>query len=99
MNADEIRSAVLATISAIAPEVDVQSIRPDRPLRQQIDLDSIDWLNVVSGLCERLGVEIPEPTTRASPRSIRSSATLHRPRRRRTARLRMTWQNCRRRAM
>lgn len=60
MNADEIRSAVLATISAIAPEVDVQSIRPDRPLRQQIDLDSIDWLNVVSGLCERLGVEIPE---------------------------------------
>lgn len=60
MEPDEIRSAVLATIASIAPEADVQRIRPDRPLRQQIDLDSIDWLNVVAGLCERLCVEIPE---------------------------------------
>lgn len=41
MKPDEIRSAVLATIASIAPEADVQRIGPDRPLRPQIDLDSI----------------------------------------------------------
>lgn len=60
MEPEQIRRAVLATIASIAPEADAQGILPDRPLREQIDLDSIDWLNVVAGLCERLCVEIPE---------------------------------------
>jgi len=60
VTAARLRDAVLATIAAVAPEADVERIRPDRPLREQLDLDSIDWLNVVAGLCERLGVEIPE---------------------------------------
>ncbi len=60
MELEQIRRAVLAAIASIAPEANVERIRLDRPLRQQIDLDSIDWLNVAAGLCERLGVEIPE---------------------------------------
>jgi acetyltransferase len=60
MTAAELRDAVLATIGAVAPEADIHGLRHDQPLREQIDLDSIDWLNVVAGLCERLGVEIPE---------------------------------------
>lgn len=60
MNAEELRNAVLATIASIAPETDVGALRPDQPLRQQIDLDSIDWLNVVVGLCDQLSVDIPE---------------------------------------
>lgn len=60
MQTEDIRKAVLDTIAAIAPETDVQRIRPDRPLREQIELDSMDWVNVVAGLQERLGVEIPE---------------------------------------
>ncbi len=60
MDREEIRSAVLAVIEAIAPDTDVRSIRPDRPLRQQIDLDSMDWLNVIGGLHERMSVDIPE---------------------------------------
>lgn len=59
MDIDEIHSAVRATIAAIAPESDPQSIRPDRPLRQQIELDSMDWLNLMAGLHDRLRVDIP----------------------------------------
>jgi len=55
-----IRSAVLGVISTIAPGFDVLSIRADRPLRQQIELDSMDWLNLVAGVSERFAVEIPE---------------------------------------
>lgn len=60
MDQAEIRSAVLATLKAIAPETDAEDIRADRPLRQQVDLDSMDWLNVIIGLHERLQVDIPE---------------------------------------
>lgn len=59
MDIDQIRGAVQATVAAIAPESDLPSIRPDRPLRQQIELDSMDWLNLMAGLHERLRVDIP----------------------------------------
>ena len=60
MNPSDIRGAVLETIKRIAPEVDFGAIEADRPLRNQIDLDSMDWLNVIIGLHQRLQVEIPE---------------------------------------
>lgn len=60
MNAEEIRAAVLASLRAIAPDLDPGDIRTDRPLRTQLELDSMDWLNVIAGLHERLGVDIPE---------------------------------------
>lgn len=60
MSPDEIRAGVIAAIQAIAPEVDEADLRPDRPLRDQVDLDSMDWLNVIVGFHERFGVDIPE---------------------------------------
>ena len=60
MEVEQIRTAVLDAIRWIAPETDPAGIRPDRPLRGQIDLDSMDWLNLLAGLHDRLGVEIPE---------------------------------------
>jgi acyl carrier protein len=60
METDLIRNAVLATIARIAPETEMQSLRPDRPLREQLDLDSMDWVNLIAGLHERLHVDIPE---------------------------------------
>ncbi len=60
MQVEDIRRAVYATIESIAPDADVRRIRPDQPLRQQIDLDSMDWLNVIAGLNARLSIEIPE---------------------------------------
>ena len=60
MSDAEIRAIVLAALRAIAPEIDPAELRPDRPLRRQVDLDSMDWLNFLLGLHDKLKVEIPE---------------------------------------
>ena len=57
---DEIRRVIFDVLGAIAPEVDPAAIVPDQPLREQIDIDSFDFLNVIIRLHEVLGVEIPE---------------------------------------
>ncbi len=57
---DRLRAAVFEAIAAIAPEVDPADIRADQPLRQQIDLDSFDFLNVIIRLHEIVGIDIPE---------------------------------------
>ncbi len=60
MNDTELRAAVIAELRTIAPEVDGDELIDDRPLRRQVDLDSLDWLNFLVGLHQRLAVEIPE---------------------------------------
>lgn len=57
---EQIRADVLAIVKRLAPEIDAAQIIPDRPLRTQIDLDSMDWLNVLATIHEKLGVAIPE---------------------------------------
>jgi acyl carrier protein len=60
VTADEIRTTVLRLLGDIAPEADLTVVRPDVPLREQLDLDSMDVLNLMIALHEKLGVEIPE---------------------------------------
>jgi acyl carrier protein len=60
MNAEDIRKAFVAALSSIAPEGDYEHLRPDRPLRDQLDIDSFDFLKVVIRLHDTLGVDIPE---------------------------------------
>lgn len=60
MNPSDIRAVALATLLSIAPEVEADALRGDRPLRNQVDLDSMDWLNFLLGLHEKLKVDIPE---------------------------------------
>ena len=60
MNETEIKTRVIAIIKSIAPEVEEAELRADRPLRDQIDLDSMDWLNVLVAVHEKLRVDIPE---------------------------------------
>lgn len=57
---EQIRMAVLAIVKRLAPEIDPATIIPDKSLRTQIDLDSMDWLNVLASIDEKLGVNIPE---------------------------------------
>jgi acyl carrier protein len=52
--------SVLAVLCSIAPEVEPGDVQPAKPLRNQIDLDSMDWLNFLVALNEKLGVQIPE---------------------------------------
>ena len=56
----EIRQAVIDSVQAIAPEADFTALDPRRPLREELDLDSFDFLNVLIELHGRLDVEIPE---------------------------------------
>lgn len=60
MDTTGIRQAVLQAIASIAPEADWQRIRADQPLRRQVDLDSMDWLNVIAGIEQRLSVAIAD---------------------------------------
>jgi len=60
VNESEIRSRVLGIIKSVAPELEEGELRADRPLRDQIDLDSMDWLNVLIAVNEKLHVDIPE---------------------------------------
>jgi acyl carrier protein len=60
MDEAQIRRIALDALQHIAPEVDVETLRPDRLLRDEVDLDSMDWLRYISALHQRLGVNIPE---------------------------------------
>lgn len=55
-----IRARLLTILKTLAPETDTGQLQPDAPLRRQIDLDSMDWLNVLAAIHEQLGVVIPE---------------------------------------
>lgn len=60
MNREQIQAELLAAIGEIAPETDLAAIDPARALRQQVDLDSADWLNFLTAVHEKLGVDIPD---------------------------------------
>lgn len=60
MDDAQIRREALDALQRIAPEVEVDSLRHDRPLRDEVDLDSMDWLRYIAALHQRTGVNIPE---------------------------------------
>jgi acyl carrier protein len=60
MHSATVREAAQDVLRRIAPELSPGEVDPARPLRDQVDLDSMDWLNFLVALRERLGVDIPE---------------------------------------
>lgn len=60
MQATDISQAILDIISSIAPDEDTSNVKPDVRLRDQLDLDSMDFLDIVMELRKRFGVEVPE---------------------------------------
>ena len=60
MDEPTIRNSISRILASIAPEVSLDQIVATVPLRDQIDLDSMDWLNFIVGLHEQLHVDIPE---------------------------------------
>ena len=55
-----IREILFAALRTVAPEATPDEIAADEPLRDQVDLDSMDFLNFLIRLHERLGVDVPE---------------------------------------
>jgi acyl carrier protein len=60
MTRDQIRQTVLTVLGRIAPEMGPAGLDPVVPLRHQLDIDSMDFLNFVLGLHKELGVSVPE---------------------------------------
>ncbi|BBZ62252.1 acyl carrier protein [Mycolicibacterium monacense] len=56
----QIRDDVVAVLTRIAPEVEADQLEENEPLREQVDLDSMDWLNFLVGVHKQFDVEIPE---------------------------------------
>jgi acyl carrier protein len=60
MTDNDIRETVLRVLGGIAPEADLNRLTPQGRLRDQLDLDSMDFLNFIIGLHEELHIDIPE---------------------------------------
>ena len=60
MTNDQIKHAVLQIIAVIAPDEDLSHVKSDVALRDQLELDSMDFLDIVMELRKRYGVEVPE---------------------------------------
>ncbi|MCC6435553.1 MAG: acyl carrier protein [Acidimicrobiales bacterium] len=51
---------VLRLLVELAPEIDPAGVDLDRELRDQVDLDSMDFLNLMEAVAAQTGVEVPE---------------------------------------
>jgi acyl carrier protein len=60
MKADDARRVLIETIGNVAPDADPASVADNDDLRDALDLDSMDFLNIVIALHERLKIAIPE---------------------------------------
>ena len=60
LNQEEIKQFVLSAVHFVAPEINLKDIKPDLPLRDQVDIDSIDFVRFVIRMHETLGVDVPE---------------------------------------
>tara|TARA_Y100000310_G_scaffold163733_1_gene163534 strand:+ start:482 stop:811 length:330 start_codon:yes stop_codon:yes gene_type:complete len=60
MTKNEVRQAILDILADIAPDEDMNSINDEATLREQIDLDSMDFLDIVMELRKRFNIEVPE---------------------------------------
>lgn len=60
MTQEQLHALVLAELQRIAPEVDGATLDGSLPLREQVDLDSVDYLGFLVALHKATGVDIPE---------------------------------------
>lgn len=60
MTKDELQATVLRILSDIAPEADLTGLKPNLSIRDQVDIDSMDFLNFVIALDKELHLSVPE---------------------------------------
>ena len=60
MNQDELKQLVVTAIQKVAPEMEECDIDPDEAIREECDMDSMDFLNLLTALKSSSGVNIPE---------------------------------------
>ena len=60
MKAEEIRAMILEVIHEIVPDEDLSNLKGDIRIRDQIEMDSMDFLDVIMELRKRYGIIVPE---------------------------------------
>lgn len=60
MTESELQQLLQEGLARIAPEADFGELGPEQNIREELDIDSFDFLNFLIGINEKLGVEIPE---------------------------------------
>lgn len=60
MNRSEAQTVILHILGQIAPEADLSDLEPDVELREQLDIDSMDYLNFILGIHQQTGIDVPE---------------------------------------
>lgn len=56
----QVRDIVLGIISVVAPDADLSAVKSDVRLRDQLDMDSMDFLDIVMELRKRYKIEVPK---------------------------------------
>jgi len=60
MKADEIKAIILDIIREIVPDEDLSALKPDVRIRDQIEMDSMDFLDIIMELRKRYNITVPE---------------------------------------
>jgi len=60
MTKGQIKETILKIIAQIIPDEDLSTLKGDIPIREQVELDSMDFLDIVMELRKRYGIEVPE---------------------------------------
>lgn len=60
MSEDKIEAVLRQELHRIAPDMDVEDVDREGDLREEFDIDSMDFLNLVSALSKSLGIAMPE---------------------------------------
>lgn len=60
MNEDHLHTRILEALKDVAPDADIADLEPNNSFRDQLDMDSVDFLNFVLALETRLDVRIPD---------------------------------------
>ena len=60
MTEEQVKQIVIDIINEIAPDEDTSNLKSEVNLRDQMDLDSMDFLDIVMELRKQYGIEVPE---------------------------------------
>jgi acyl carrier protein len=60
MTKEQIKATILEIIAQIIPDEDLSNLKGNIPLREQVELDSMDFLDIIMELRKRYGIEVPE---------------------------------------
>ncbi|TET50426.1 MAG: acyl carrier protein [Dehalococcoidia bacterium] len=60
MTKEQIKDTLLEIIAQIIPDEDLSNLKGDIPIREQVELDSMDFLDIIMELRKHYGIEVPE---------------------------------------